>query len=41
MDYNFKIERTNNPKAKPDPDTLVFGQNFTDHMFVMDYNAGV
>ena len=40
MDYNFKIEKTKNPKAKPDPDTLVFGQNFTDHMFVMDYNEG-
>ncbi len=22
MDYNFKIERTKNPKAKPHPDTL-------------------
>ena len=40
MDYQFKIERTTNPKIKPDPDTLKFGRAFTDHMFVMDYEEG-
>ena len=27
-------------KPKPDPDTLVFGRTFTDHMFIMDYTQG-
>ena len=40
MSYEFKIERTANPKIKPDPDTLKFGRAFTDHMFVMDYEEG-
>lgn len=34
------IERTLNPKAKPDPKKLGFGNYFSDHMFVMDYDAG-
>jgi len=34
----IKIIRTNAPKAKPDQNSLGFGQHFTDHMFVMDYN---
>ncbi len=38
MKYNFTITRTENPKAKPDPDKLPFGKIFTDHMFVMDYD---
>ena len=38
MSYNFTITKTENPKNKPDPNTLKFGQNFTDHMFLMDYN---
>ncbi len=38
--YNFPITRTENPKAKPDPDTLRFGTEFTDHMFIMDYEEG-
>ena len=29
-----------NPKPHPDPDTLVFGKTFTDHMFLMNYDAG-
>lgn len=29
-----------NPKPRPDPDTLVFGKTFTDHMFLMNYDAG-
>ena len=37
--YDFKVTKTNSPKAKPDPDTLEFGTKFTDHMFLMDYSA--
>lgn len=38
----MKIEWTKNtnPKPKPDPNNLVFGTSFTDHMFVMDYHEG-
>jgi branched-chain amino acid aminotransferase len=38
MNYNIKIEKTTNPKVKPDDSKLSFGKTFTDHMFVMDYN---
>ncbi len=38
MKYNFSITKTTNPKQKPDPDTLRFGQVFTDHMFIMEYS---
>ena len=38
--YNFSITKTENPKAKPNPDTLRFGTEFTDHMFIMDYEEG-
>ena len=34
------ITTTQNPKAKPDPATLGFGEVFTDHMFIMDYDEG-
>ena len=34
----IKITRNPNPKQKPDESALVFGETFTDHMFVMDYN---
>ena len=34
----FEIIKTTNPKQKPDEDHLVFGHEFTDHMFVMDWN---
>lgn len=40
MDYNFSFEKTTAPKQKPDPDTLKFGTEFTDHMFIMDYTEG-
>ena len=41
MSYEFKIERTTAPKAKPaDESKLGFGKIFTDHMFVMDYTEG-
>jgi branched-chain amino acid aminotransferase len=39
MKYSFAIERTANPKTKPDPDTLKFGKTFTDHMFILDYST--
>lgn len=34
----IKITKSQNLKQKPDESTLVFGETFTDHMFVMDYN---
>ncbi len=34
----IEIVRTTHPKPKPDPNNLVFGTVFTDHMFVMDYS---
>ncbi len=40
MSIDIKITRTQNPKAKPDPRNLGFGQYFTDHMFSMDYTEG-
>lgn len=36
----ISITKTNLPKAKPDESSLVFGHEFTDHMFVMDYKEG-
>ncbi len=37
---NIKIEKTNTKKQKPDENMdIEFGSVFTDHMFVMDYNA--
>ena len=36
----FPVTRASVLKPKPDPSTLVFGQSFTDHMFLMDYTAG-
>ncbi|MGN0526758.1 MAG: branched-chain amino acid aminotransferase [Acutalibacteraceae bacterium] len=41
MSYNFKIEKTASPKAKPqDESKLGFGKIFTDHMFIMNYDEG-
>ncbi|BAB05875.1 branched-chain amino acid aminotransferase [Halalkalibacterium halodurans] len=37
IDTGLRIERSSNPKQKPDPEQLSFGKVFTDHMFVMDY----
>ncbi|MEQ8235910.1 MAG: branched-chain amino acid aminotransferase [Syntrophomonadaceae bacterium] len=34
------IQKNPNPKTKPDPNALGFGQLFTDHMFIMDYTEG-
>ena len=36
MKYNFPITKNPDPKAKPDPETLRFGTDFTDHMFITD-----
>ncbi|MGI6721161.1 MAG: branched-chain amino acid aminotransferase [Anaerovoracaceae bacterium] len=36
----FPVTKTTNPKAKPDPNNLKFGQEFTDHMFIMEYQTG-
>jgi len=40
MNYGFTIEKTTQPKPKPNPDTLKFGRAFTDHMFIMRYETG-
>lgn len=37
---DIKITLAAQRKPLPDPDTLVFGKTFTDHMFLMDYHAG-
>lgn len=37
----IRIEKTTAPKAKPDWNNLGFGQIFTDHMFIMDYDEGM
>lgn len=36
----IKIIENTNPKPQLDESTLGFGQHFTDHMFVMDYEQG-
>ena len=36
----IKITRRENLKQKPDEAQLIFGKEFTDHMFVMDYTEG-
>ena len=36
----IKIEKTQNMKEKPNENDLGFGINFTDHMFIMDYEEG-
>lgn len=38
MKYEIAITKTQNPKPKPDPSKLTFGETFTDHMFLMDYD---
>ena len=35
----IKVTRAAQGKPHPDPDTLVFGKLFTDHMFLMDYHT--
>ena len=38
MKHSFPVTKTQNPKPKPDPNTLRFGKTFTDHMFQMEYD---
>ncbi|AVB11918.1 branched-chain amino acid aminotransferase [Bacillus velezensis] len=40
MKQDIRVELTSAKKPKPDPHNLAFGRIFTDHMFVMDYDAG-
>lgn len=40
MHTQIAIEKTKNPKQKPDQAKLGFGKYFTDHMFIMDYTEG-
>lgn len=35
---DFKFVKTTTPKQKPDESTLNFGEVFTDHMFIADYD---
>lgn len=37
---DIKITQTPQPKSLPDPNTLVFGKIFSDHMFLMEYHEG-
>ena len=37
---DITITRAETLKTLPDPDTLMFGKTFTDHMFLMDYDKG-
>ena len=37
---DLTITLTQTPKEKPDPSTLGFGEVFTDHMFIMDFDEG-
>ena len=37
----IKIVKTLNPKEKPEEDSLIFGVEFTDYMFEMDYTEGI
>ncbi len=37
---NIRIEKATILKEKPDPNQLGFGNIFTDHMFIMDYEEG-
>lgn len=39
-EQQLEITLSTNKKEKPQADQLVFGKNFTDHMFVMDYTEG-
>ncbi|WP_026694038.1 branched-chain amino acid aminotransferase [Peribacillus kribbensis] len=39
--HTIKVELSTARKEKPQSDQLIFGRNFTDHMFVMDYTEGI
>lgn len=38
MSQKITIQKNQNPKVKPDQSNLGFGQYFSDHMFILDYN---
>jgi branched-chain amino acid aminotransferase len=38
--HSFPVTRTTHAKARPADDTLRFGDVFTDHMFMMEYDEG-
>jgi branched-chain amino acid aminotransferase len=40
MKYAISVTRNANPREKPDPASLGFGDIFTDHMFILDYDEG-
>jgi branched-chain amino acid aminotransferase len=40
MSFNFAVQKNSSPKPKPDAGHLGFGQYFTDHMFLMNYQVG-
>ena len=35
----IKVEETKSPKPKPDPNELLFGKSFTDHMLTVEWSA--
>ena len=37
---DIRVEKAATLKELPDPNTLLFGKKFTDHMFLMNYDAG-
>ncbi len=39
LEYHFPVNKTTNPKKKPDQEHLEFGTLFTDHMFEMTYDT--
>jgi len=41
QEWKIALERSATKKEKPAQDKLGFGIHFTDHMFIMDYDAGV
>lgn len=41
VNQSIRVELSQSKKPKPDSNKLVFGRNFTDHMFVMDYTEGI
>ena len=36
---DIRVEKAKSLKELPDPNTLLFGKKFTDHMFLMDYDT--
>ena len=40
MKYEITTTLNQHPKTKPDSSNLAFGTEFTDHMFIMDYDEG-